>query len=340
MQTLAVLLIGYSVFSALVIALTHFRPANYVGQPLARAAGLALLLILAAMQLLHLAYLQHQAGLVHEAAYRALLFAVAPCFYLFSKPLLQAQATFQGGYGLHLVPVIAAVWIPYVWALPLAFVLGAVYLLWLARTVHALRAQRDRFRQELALLAGVFAMALVITLLGLGVGLHWLSEHDFYLLYASGIGMAFLLVSVALGMSPQLAREVGEAAQETYAVSTLKHVDCAAVLARLEALMQEEGLYRQPTIDLATLAGQVGISGHQLSELINTRLGKNFSRYLREHRVAAAQRMLLDEPAASVLSVGLSVGFTSQSGFYDAFREIAGMTPGNFRKLRTARTPD
>ena len=42
---------------------------------------------------------------------------------------------------------------------------------------------------------------------------------------------------------------------------------------------------------------------------------------------------LLAEPSASVLSVGLSVGFTSQSNFYEAFREIAGTTPGQFRKL-------
>ncbi|MGE8357156.1 MAG: helix-turn-helix domain-containing protein, partial [Microvirgula sp.] len=39
------------------------------------------------------------------------------------------------------------------------------------------------------------------------------------------------------------------------------------------------------------------------------------------------------EPSASVLSVGLSVGFSSQSTFYEAFREIEGMTPGQFRKL-------
>jgi AraC-like DNA-binding protein len=46
--------------------------------------------------------------------------------------------------------------------------------------------------------------------------------------------------------------------------------------------------------------------------------------------------MLLAEPRASVLSVGLSVGFTSQSNFYEAFREIEGSTPGQYRKLHAA----
>ena len=39
--------------------------------------------------------------------------------------------------------------------------------------------------------------------------------------------------------------------------------------------------------------------------------------------------MLLAEPSASVLSVGLNVGFSAQSNFYEAFREIEGMTPGS-----------
>ena len=66
---------------------------------------------------------------------------------------------------------------------------------------------------------------------------------------------------------------------------------------------------------------------------MNVHLGKSFARFLREQRVAAARRMLVAEPSASVLSVGLSVGFSAQSNFYEAFREIEGMTPGQFRKL-------
>jgi AraC-like DNA-binding protein len=71
-----------------------------------------------------------------------------------------------------------------------------------------------------------------------------------------------------------------------------------------------------------------------LSKLVNSLLGKGFSRYLREQRVAAAQAMLASEPRASVLSVGLSVGFTSTSNLYEAFREIMGCTPGQLRKLQ------
>ena len=45
-----------------------------------------------------------------------------------------------------------------------------------------------------------------------------------------------------------------------------------------------------------------------------------------------ARKMLVNEPKASVLSVGMSVGFTTQSNFYAAFKEIAGIAPGQYRK--------
>jgi AraC-like DNA-binding protein len=80
------------------------------------------------------------------------------------------------------------------------------------------------------------------------------------------------------------------------------------------------------------VAAQLGLSTHQLSELVNHELAMGFSQLLRKYRVAEAKRMLQDEPEVSVLAIGLSVGFASQSNFYTAFKEIEGVTPGGFRK--------
>jgi transcriptional regulator GlxA family with amidase domain len=103
----------------------------------------------------------------------------------------------------------------------------------------------------------------------------------------------------------------------------------------LDTLMRADRIYVDPELSLPSLAERLELNTHQLSELMNTRLGKSFSRYLREQRISATKAMLCDEPSASVLSVGLSAGFTSQSNFYEAFREIEGMTPGQYRKLHT-----
>ena len=70
----------------------------------------------------------------------------------------------------------------------------------------------------------------------------------------------------------------------------------------------------------------------QLSELINTQLGMSFSSYLRRQRIAAAQILLKNEPEVSVLAIGLSVGFSSQSAFYSAFKDIHAIAPGQYRR--------
>lgn len=333
MNATATLLTGYSVFSALLMVLTHFRRDNYPGQALARGMGIILLLVLAGLQLAHFAWLQGQADIIHTPYYPVLLFAVAPAFYLFSKPLLQAVTRISPYQMLHLLPVLAAPLLPFWLALPLAFALGAGYLLWLGWQVYALRAQRSRFRLELALLGAVFVIALLVMLLGLGWPL--IPESLFFSLYASAIGGAFLLVGMALGVTPKLPTEVAEAASATYAVSTLGHVDVDTMLVRLGNLMDQDQVYQEPELDLAALAERMKLSPHQLSELINTRLGKGFSRYIREYRVEAAEDLLLDKPSMPVLSVGMEVGFTSQSNFYEAFRELTGMTPGQYRKVHS-----
>ena len=337
MLTIALLLCGFSIFSALILALSHFSPSNYPEQTQARYMGIVLVLTLACLQLIHYMYLQTEINFIHSGLYQILLFAVAPTFYLFSRPLLKGPGHFKVSQLIHALPVIVVPWLFSSIALPLAFAVGAGYLLWLMHSLYALRELRDRFHLEITMLGTTFLIALAVLIMGLGLPI--LSEKLFFSLYASAIGSAFILINLSINLTPKLPIKIVEAASETYATTTLSNVNCEAILNKLSTLMSQDRIYNDPKLDLPTLASQTGLSSHQLSELINTQLGKGFSHYVREQRIEAAQAMLLAEPSASVLSVGLSVGFTSQSNFYDAFREITGMTPGRFRKIATTSTP-
>lgn len=330
---LAILLIGHSLIAVLILAFGHFRAGNYAGQPASRLLGWGLLTALATLQLCHLAWLAYGEAWTDNIVYRLALFGVAPAFYLFSRGILQDAANDQHPAQLaHAAPLLAAMLLPTAQALALAFAIGCGYLLWLARSLLALRHVREHFRLEILLLGSAVLIAVMVAVLGLLQAS--LPGKLFYSLYACAIGLALLLVQLALLLRPHLGEEVSQSARSSYSQSTLGNVDCTAALARLAALMQERRLYLDAELDLAGLATELGLSTHQLSELLNQQLGKSFARYLREWRVTAAQQMLLAEPAASVLSVGLSVGFTSQSTFYEAFREICGTTPGQYRKLQ------
>ena len=333
--SLAILLAGFSIFSAISLALTHFRGDQYQDQAMSRVMGLLLLLALSGLQIAHFLWLYLNQAWVVTLPYRMTLFAVAPAFFLFSQPLLHPQTLplIRPALMGHGVPVVVSPFLPDDLALPLAFMVGAGYLLWLARSLYALRHERASFNREMILLGSVFAIAIGVSILGLAQAA--LPDKLFFSLYAISIGVAFFLVQTTLGLRPKLTAEVRETVQTAYASSSLANVDCDAVLSRLDDLMLTGRIYVDSELSLPGLAKRLGLSTHQLSELMNTRLGKGFSRYLRERRVGAAKAMLCDEPSASVLSVGLSVGFTSQSNFYEAFREIEGMTPGQYRRLHT-----
>jgi AraC-like DNA-binding protein len=332
--SLALLLSGFSIFCAAALALTHFCGASYQRQAMSRAMGLVLLIALSGLQIAHFTWLYHDQAWVETVPYRMAQFAVAPAFFLFSNPLLrpQSQPGFRPTLLWHAVPVLFFPLLPERLSLPLVFIVGAGYLLWLARSLYALRRERASFHLEIILLGGVFAIAIGASVLGL-VQVSLLGKL-FFSLYAIAIGAAFLLVQIVLSLRPQLSTEVREVVQTAYNNSTLGNVDCDAVLSRLESLMQVDRIYVDPELSLPSLASRLGLSPHQLSELMNSRLGKGFSRYLREQRIGAAKTMLCDEPSASVLAVGLGVGFTSQSNFYEAFREIEGTTPGQYRKVK------
>lgn len=333
MVSLALLLGGFSIFSALVLAVTHFRAEHYEARSVSRIMGLTLLLALAGLQVAHFAWLYLDLAWIETPIYRVMLFAVAPAFFLFSQPILHPQSApaFRPAEAGHALPMAIAPMLPGDIALPSAFLVGAGYLLWLARSLYALRRERAGFQMEILTLGAIFVIAIGVSIIGLVQSA--LPDKLFFSIYAISIGLAFILVQTTLDRRPQLSAEISETAQAIYANSTLGNIDCDAALAKLDALMQTDKVYDDPALSLPRLAERLSLSTHQLSELINGRLGKGFSRYLREQRVEAAKVMLQAEPSASVLSVGLSVGFTSQSNFYEAFREIEGMTPGQFRKL-------
>lgn len=331
MLTFALLLIGFSVGSALLLLLANLSGYGTAEQsPGSRLAAIVLLLGMASLQLLHGDYLLHGGDLFHARYYAALLFCVDPAFYLFFLGVLRPPDTASPLRLLHFAPLLLVPWLPATLAVPLSFVFGALHALLLLRLVYGLRSQRRHFRVEAVAFAGFAGIALLI--LGLGLSTPWYSERAFFLGYSSLIGLAFWLIVYLLLRFPDLLGRTAEAVRNAYASSTLGRVDQEQKLVRLKQLLGEEKVYVDENLSLASLAQQLELTPHQLSELINTRFGIGFSRYVREHRVEAAKRLLLAEPDASVLSIGLAVGFTSQSNFYSAFREIAGEVPGRFRK--------
>lgn len=330
MQNIAILLTGFSLFYVVVFVLTHFLNEFYDDQKLSRFFGITLMLGLAGLQIFHVNYLFEWSESIITPAYLFILYMVAPSFYFYARPVLKAEDKFNVLHTLHFIPLINILLFSQQLAFTLAFVIGSGYLLWLLKTIYALRTHKNEFKNELILLTMVFVIAIGVSIVALIMPF---SQKLFFAFYASAIGLALFVVALVVSFKPRLSQEVEKIAKQTYTVSTLTAIDVEAKIAELNQLMINEKLYQQNNLDLQTMALELELSSHQLSELINSKLAMSFSRYLREQRIEASKRLLIEQPRASVLSIGLEVGFSSQSNFYEAFKDMTKTTPGKFRKV-------
>ncbi len=103
---------------------------------------------------------------------------------------------------------------------------------------------------------------------------------------------------------------------------------------RLRELIDAEAVFRQEGLTVASLAQRIGTQEARLRQVINVQLGfKNFNAFLHHYRIAEARRVLAD-PAQrhrSVAEIAYEVGYASLGPFNRAFKDLAGVTPTEFR---------
>lgn len=107
-----------------------------------------------------------------------------------------------------------------------------------------------------------------------------------------------------------------------------------AIMSRIFSFVVGQKQYTSPGFNLDTLSADLGINRKYLSKAINSATGKNFNTYINEYRVKEAIR-LLSAPGNRFLSVddiGMRVGFSNRSSFYESFRKMTGISPSQFKK--------
>ncbi|MFN7783981.1 MAG: helix-turn-helix domain-containing protein [Lysobacterales bacterium] len=333
MTDLLPLLVGFSLGAAVLLMLalaTAYRGLDL--PPQSRAAGWVMLLGLAHTQWSHLGMVESAAAMPLTRSYVVVLFLQSLGFYWLLLGLLRRHEDWRRWeWSLPLLVLAAGAGVPLIWAIPLALGMGTLFALHLALLVYRLRALRRWFRLELPVVLVFAVMGMTIGIAGVWApfGLGWAA---YALTYAWMIAIGFFGVLWLLLAVPDIANKTQEAVAQSYAQSTLGRVDVQAKLAELTRLFEVERIHRDEGLSLARVAELMALSTHQLSELVNAHLGIGFSKLVRQHRVRDAQRMLVEEPRASVLSVGLAVGFASQSTFYVAFKDELGVVPGQYRK--------
>lgn len=122
--------------------------------------------------------------------------------------------------------------------------------------------------------------------------------------------------------------------KESNTVSSKKVLSGQEYIIKLKKIMESEHLYRNPDLEMETVANKIGISVSYLSQHINSLLKVNFTGFINSYRISEAKSMLLDPEFKhySILSIGLEAGFKSKSAFYSVFKKETGLTPNQFKR--------
>ncbi len=332
MNQISIAVAGFSIIASILLFFQN-RTETKTAKTLART----LLCVLIIIQFIQAMYVGGYLLLDSTVSFFYLLSLglVGPVFYLYSQHVIQTDRGWTIWESWHFLPVIALSlsgvlfpdYFPMVYSL--MFFLGGVYMTRLAWSLYLLRERRTLFKMEFLFTAGFLAWSIAVVLMGI------LSSQVMDILLSAQTIMLSLLIAAAIHIQlnyPHLLSSLEEIASRQYQTSTLLNVDCEAMKKQLDELMTVNEIYQDADLSLSSCAEMLSLKPHQLSELINTQLGMSFSSYLRQQRIKASEVLLKTEPEVSVLAVGLSVGFSSQSAFYSAFKDIHAIAPGQYRR--------
>jgi AraC-like DNA-binding protein len=177
----------------------------------------------------------------------------------------------------------------------------------------------------LTIWGGVFVLFIcyVWSILGITKGIYILGGVSFSLI---------LYIVVFVLLYRKKTDDLSAFSNQKYTDKKVNEEDAQWMLGKLEKLMEEKEIFKNPNLKLNDLAKEINVSGHQLSQLLNDNLEKNFTLFINEYRINEACKILSTKTNLTVEAIGDEVGFNSKSTFFATFKKIKGMTPNIYQQ--------
>jgi len=154
-----------------------------------------------------------------------------------------------------------------------------------------------------------------------------------YLNVVALVGFVVTLCCVGMRQSMRLFEALDETDTEKYRKARIPDDQAKGYIARLKRVMATERLYLKGDLRLHHLASSLGMSTHNLSQLLNQSLNTSFYDFVNQYRVEyAKQRLRAPESRDyTLVSIAHEVGFSSKASFNRAFKKLTNMTPSQFQ---------
>jgi AraC-like DNA-binding protein len=289
-----------------------------------------------------------------------------PAFYIYSSTLVGGPFKLRPIQLLHLVPFLLFEILAYVIQEPyrlthffesdgtlwfrFLFGIGSI-VSWIGynwATFHLIFRHRERLKNEFSTIESnkrigwlVFivlfynlyclaAMAIAVLVIVIQIGFPLSPVYNYSAM------LLFILVFGIYGLRQEeiytsLPGEI--TVSEKYSKSGLAPQIKVEIQKRLLEYFTRKRPYLNPELNMTMLSDQLNVPKHQLTEVLNSLIGKNFFQFVNEYRVEAVKKMLVKNPGYSIEAIGYECGFNSKSSFFTVFKNISGVTPMQYKQI-------
>jgi DNA-binding response OmpR family regulator len=140
------------------------------------------------------------------------------------------------------------------------------------------------------------------------------------------------LGSLAAKMQPMPERLPKPKGQGEYRKSGLDPEKRQEICRRFKACFEEESPYLDEELNVETIAGQLNVTRHNLSEAVNVEMKRSIAYLINRYRIDHFCELLKQQPDATILDLAFQSGYNSKSVFNRWFKTIKKTTPKKFRK--------
>ena len=140
-------------------------------------------------------------------------------------------------------------------------------------------------------------------------------------------------------MQPGMNTKNGQKNQTKYKRSGLTEEDAKRYLNQIINHMEKNKPFTSPNYTIINLSLQLGIPRHYISQIINSKLKKNFYTFVNEYRIKEVLFMMDKdiERKYTILDLAFRAGFNSKSTFNNFFKKIMNATPSSYLKSKTGK---
>ncbi|WP_452222095.1 helix-turn-helix domain-containing protein [Lacinutrix salivirga] len=263
---------------------------------------------------------------------------IGPFLYLYFASFIKNEVS---RWKLNILPFIVGITIlgiayPYmeyrtIWS---KWILKGIYIQWLIYIILSFKVIRPVFQRLFQKKEKLSSIDIWFLSVFIGVTVIWLAynigSYTSYIVGALSFSFVLYLIILLFIFKNNKKTSFFEE-KEKYKNKEIDTETLGLIESKL-SIVKDKELYCNPNITLTSIAKELNIPAHTLSQFLNDNFSKSFSLFINELRIIKAKELLSVPNQYTIEAIGYESGFNSKSTFYTTFKKMTGQTPSEYQK--------